>query len=306
MWVNPRTGARTSVCNKLGNWKGFDLETCAVDVRGLLRTEVRAPAFLFFAVLILVSAMLCGCVGPRTETTLPHRRFDFQKDTFAYPNELRWIYGYDANGKWVSHNREPAPTYWLRCFVVTRSARQFFLNAKFAPQSPMADEATYKRLIKQVVSTNPRRTLPEAKKIIIPGYPDLRTFSKAHEKLLKAECGGQLDSYFQRGHWRMVMGFSRKGQERMAQELLNHIGQNQPVVAHIVRFPTLKINHVLLLFDAKETEKQIAFSAYDPVDAERPTTLTFDRTSRSFLLPTNEYFEGGRVDVYEVYHKWNY
>jgi hypothetical protein len=255
---------------------------------------------------MLAALLFCGCAAPRTGTAPITRRFDFQKDTFAYPNELRWIYGYDANGKWVSHTREPNATYWLRCFIVTRSARQFFLNAKFAPELSVADEATYKRLIKQVISTNPRRPLPEAKRIVIPGYPDLRAFSQAYEKLLKAECGGQLGSYFQRGHWRMVMGFSRKGQEQMAQQLVNHINQNQPAVVHIVLFPSLKINHVLLLFDAKESANQIAFSAYDPNDAVHPTTLTFDRASRTFLLPVNEYFPGGHVDVYEVYHKWNY
>jgi hypothetical protein len=26
----------------------------------------------------------------------------------------------------------------------------------------------------------------------------------------------------------------------------------------------------------------------------------------TFSLPQNEYFEGGRVDVYEIYHRWNY
>jgi hypothetical protein len=104
----------------------------------------------------------------------------------------------------------------------------------------------------------------------------------------------------------MVMPFTRKGQERMANQLVNHINQNQPVVVHIVRFPTLKINHVLLLFDAKAAANKIAFSAYDPNDPERSTTLTFDRASRTFLLPANEYFPGGRVDAYEVYHQWNY
>src|SRR5437016_7366402 len=156
----------------------------------------------------LLAITLCGCAGPRAGVVTNTRHFDFHKDTFSYPNELLWVYEFDANGKWVSHTRDPKPTYWLRCFVVTRSARQFFLNAKFARVQPIADAATYKRLIKRVISSSPRRILPEAKKIVIPGYPDLRTFSQAQEKLLKAECGGQLDSYFKRGHWRMVIPFS--------------------------------------------------------------------------------------------------
>jgi len=134
----------------------------------------------------------------------------------------------------------------------------------------------------------------------------LRSFSQAHEKLLKAECGGPLASYFQRGHWRMVMPFTRKGQERMAGRLIAQINQNQAVVVHLARFPRLTINHALVLFDAKETENQIEFQCYDPNQPESPTTLAFDRTTRNFLLPTNHYFPGGRVDVYEVYHRWDY
>jgi hypothetical protein len=68
----------------------------------------------------------------------------------------------------------------------------------------------------------------------------------------------------------------------------------------------LTINHAMVLFNVRETEKEVVFSAYDPNHPEKPETLTFDRATRTFNLPTNDYFPGGRVDIYQIYRSWNY
>ena len=265
-----------------------------------------------FPLLILLSIALSGCVCPKTHTATSAtavaqtRKFDFQRDTFAFPNQLLWIYEFDSTGKWVSHKRDPKPSYWLRCFVLARSAKQFFVNARFAPDLPAADEATYRHLIHEVVHSNPRAPLLEDKKIVVPGYADLRSFSREKESLLKTECGGPLQSYFQRGHWRMIMPFTHKGQEKMARQLVAHLNANGMTVVHVSIFPQLGINHALVLFGADETDKAIVFQAYDPNEPDTPTTLTFDRSTRDFILPQNRYFPGGKLDAYEVYHKWDY
>jgi len=255
---------------------------------------------------VLLLAGLCGCATPHFAATPDARGFDFQKDTFAYPNELVWEYHYDAAGKWTTHRREPKPTYTLHCFVVARSARQFFENARFAPELPRATEATYRRLIRRVVSVNPRRPLPETRRIVIPGYADLRAFSDAQEKLLKAGCGGAWQSYSQRGNWRMVSPFTRHQQQRMAERLQAHLTPNHPLIVHLVRFPQLTINHAVVIFDVKETDQGLQFVIYDPNQPEKPGTLQYERATRTFLFPANSWFPGGRVDVYEVYWKWDY
>jgi hypothetical protein len=255
---------------------------------------------------LLLVALLCGCATPHPAVPARARAFDFEHDTFAYPNELLWVYNYDANGKWVTHRREPPPTYWQHCFVMARATRQFFLNARFDAQQPIATEAAYRRLIRRIVASNPRHALPKDKKIVIPGYPDLRAFSQAEEKLLKAECGGAWQSYVQRGHWRVVFPFSRKGQQRMAERLEHDLQSGSPVVVHLVRFPRLTINHAMVFFRANQTQKAIEFTAYDPNDPSKPVEIAFDRASRCFLLPANNYFPGGRVDAYEVYGSWAY
>jgi hypothetical protein len=60
------------------------------------------------------------------------------------------------------------------------------------------------------------------------------------------------------------------------------------------------------LFDVTETETEIRFAVYDPNQTEKPTSLTYDRARRTFSFPPNDYFIGGRVDVYEVYRGWCY
>jgi hypothetical protein len=253
---------------------------------------------------ILLLAILSGCatrkhfVGPRP--------FDFQKDTFAYANQLIWEYHFDPNGKWVHQRRAPPPDYSLHCFVIARAARQFFQNAKFDPGLPPADETTYRELIRRVVCTDPSRVLPESKRIVIPGYADLHTFSQAQEHLLKSECGGAWRSYFQRGNWRMIFPFSRASQKRAAEQLLADLKANRPPIVHFVRFPQLSINHAVLIFATGETQKEISFSAYDPNQPETPKTLTFDRAKRTFSFAGNNYWPGGRLDVYEIYRSWNY
>jgi hypothetical protein len=249
--------------------------------------------------LLLLLAVLSGCAT--APTTAERRVFDFNSDTFAYPNELVWVYEYDANGKWTTRQREPKPTYAQHCFVVARSTLQFMNNARFAPELPIADEKTYRRLIRKVVATNLRRTLPEEDKIVIPGYANLRQFSEVQETLLKEEAGGAWQSYFQRGHWRMIFPFSRRHQQAAAEELLQKVDQGRPAVLHVVRFPDLTINHAVLLYGAEESQNAIIFSIYDPNRPSDPAFLNYDKMKRTFYLPANLYFRGGEVDVYEIY-----
>jgi hypothetical protein len=258
--------------------------------------------WLTLVVPLFLAMWLCGCATAPPDPPGDRRPFNFQTDTFAFPNALVWEYHYDEHGKWVSHPRVPKADYTHHCFVVARSTRQFFEHARFDPSLPVADAATYRRLIHKIVSVAPYRQLPE--KIVFPGYADLRSFSEAQAPLLKAECGSVWQSYFQHGHWRMIMPFSRSHQERESAKLLAEIRQNRPPVVHILRFPQLGINHAILLFDATETEKEIKFVVYDPNNPKEPVSLIYDRATRTFDFPANDYFPGGWVDVYEVYCDW--
>jgi hypothetical protein len=266
----------------------------------LAASSLGCPGKLRWAALCFL--LLAGGCATRPRQFSPPRQFVFEKDTFAFANEIEKEHFYNAKGEWVGLKRDPKPDYSQHCFVVSRSVLQFFEHARFAPELPKADDATYRKLIGKVVDIDPRNILPDNEKIVIPGYADLRSFSRENEKLLKEECGGAWQSYVQRGHWRMIFPFTRMQERKVAGRLLDRLNHNQPAVVHLVRFPQLSINHGVLIFGARKTENGIEFKTYDPNKPEAPTTISYKPREGTFMMAANDYFPGGRIDLYEIYH----
>src|ERR1039457_1450736 len=102
------------------------------------------------------------------------RQFCFERDTFAFAHELVWKYHFDpVTGAMTTYKAEPSPTYYHRCFVMVRATRLFFDYARFAPELPPVAPEVYRRIIREVVSRNPRRACAEPERIVIPGYDGL-------------------------------------------------------------------------------------------------------------------------------------
>jgi hypothetical protein len=233
------------------------------------------------------------------------RRFDFARDSFAFANELLWEYQFDATtGKTTFFRRKPKPDYALRCFVLTRAARQFLYHARFDAGQKIAGDEIYRQLIRQIISRNPRTPCEPDNQIMIPGFANLREFSAAREKLLKAACGGAWRSYFLRSHWRMIFPISRAHQARTAESLTGALRQNYSPIIHLVKFPALTMNHGMILFGVAETKDGFEFQAYDPNHPEGPVTLAFDRAMKTFFLPANLYWMGGSLDIIEIFRGW--
>jgi hypothetical protein len=233
------------------------------------------------------------------------RRFDFERDAFAFPNELLCEYRFDpATGDTRLARRTPRPHYVLRCFVLAKAARQFLYHARFDPAAPACDDTTYRHLVRAVLRGNPRRPSESEHLVVIPGYPGLRELSAGREPLIKAVCGGAWRSYVQRSHWRMIFPVPRAHQERTTADLLAALRGGDAPIVHLLRFPSLTINHVMVLFDGSRTPAGAEFLAYDPNDPERPARLTYDGDTRSFALPANHYWRGGTLNVIEIVRRW--
>ncbi len=236
----------------------------------------------------------------RTEQSA--RPFLFERDTFAFANELFWEYRFDdRTGLTTTVDSSPPPAYAHRCFVMVRSIRQFLYHARFAPELPTTDPASYQRLIREVVARSPRRVAPDEQRVVIPGYDGLRAFSRAHEPLLKAECGSAWESYFVRSHWRMVFPVWRRHQEGVARQLVRALRERPAPIVHLFRFPRISINHGIVLFGSNEGDRELQFDAYDPNIPAHPVKLIFDRAGRTFRFPRQHYWAGGWVNVIEAY-----
>jgi hypothetical protein len=233
------------------------------------------------------------------------RRFVFERDSFAFANELAWEYRHDSKtGRTTTIERRPRPGYTLRCFVLTAATRQFFFHADFDGSRPRLDAAEYGLLVRRVVARSPRHRAAPGERIRIPGYDGLRHFSRDFESLLKEECGGAWRSYVLRSHWRMVFPISRRNQARTAERLQTTLLRDGTAVVHLVRFPKLTINHGVVLYGSRPVAEGIAFDVYDPNDPGKPSLLTYHSAYRSFQFPANAYWAGGELDVIEIYRNW--
>jgi hypothetical protein len=233
------------------------------------------------------------------------RRFDFTRDSFAFANELVWEYRTDAaTGKRTFGQRHPKPEYAHRCFALARVARQFFYHARFMVDQPVATDQIYRQLVRAVIARHPRTSSKPRDQIIIPGFAGLRDFSQAQEKLLKIECGGAWRSYFLRSHWRMAFPFSRNHQARTAEGLVAALGKKNLPLLHLMDFPTVSINHCIVLFGVEDTGRGWEFESYDPNNFRTPERLAFDRASRTFILPANACWPGGALNVSHICRSW--
>jgi hypothetical protein len=237
----------------------------------------------------------------------PARRFQFERDTFAFPHELVWKYHFDpVTGAMTTGKADPPPTYYHRCFVMVRATRLFFDHARFVPELPPADAETYHRLVRQVIARSPRRTCAGFDRIVIPGYDGLRSFSQAHEAVLKAECGAAWESYFLRSHWRMIFRVSGRFQAKMAEKLKHSLPRRGVSLVHLFRFPRITINHGIVLYRFAESDDQIEFTAYDPNIPAHPVELIYEKKRRVFTFAPNIYWGRGVLSVMEIFCDWPY
>ncbi|MFM1942038.1 MAG: hypothetical protein RI897_1020 [Verrucomicrobiota bacterium] len=261
-------------------------------------TRITSTISLLFVTLILAGTSSC-CHCPSSQPASRH--FQFGKDTFSFANELRWEYGYNHEGVWEGSARKPAPEYSNHCFAVARAAKQFFWNATFEPDQPKTNAAAYSRLIKKVMRSNPRKPRATSQRIPIPGYANLHTLSLDYEASIKKATGGAWHSYVQRGNWRMVFPFSRKNQDTTAHNLAQACQSGSPTVVHLVDFPSLKLNHAVVVYALSQSDDRWHFEIYDPNEPAHPRELEYTPSTRQFVFPENNYFPGGPVHVYPVY-----
>jgi hypothetical protein len=245
--------------------------------------------------------VLIGC-GPAhsPHAEAPARRFAFATDTFAFPNQSHWIRVDDpVSGATVWTERDT--DFALRCSALVRTARQFLVYARFAPDAPRVAASAYPALVRAVLDRDPRAERGESAPVVIPGFADLRSFSAAFAPLLQEELERDWRSVLTRDDWRIVVPFTPASQAREAEVLLAAVRDAHVPIVRVLRFPRITLNHALLVFDGDEDADGIHLRAYDPNDPSEPVTITFDRAAQTFLFPPCAYFAGGPIKVYEIY-----
>jgi hypothetical protein len=234
--------------------------------------------------------------------------FRFDRDAFAFANETVFEY---RDG--LAHLRKPAAArkqqrpYTSRCFVMSRAAMQFRKFARFDPhRAPLDDRALAERI--RAITGRPawREALPADRRIVVPGYPNLRVLSKTRGRVLQDNIGIGWTTYVRFGSIRMLYEYSREYQEQTHTNLDATLARGELFVAHLSTFPNLNINHAVLVYARKPTSKRASierYVVYDPNHPEAPRELTWSPARRAFAYQKDWDFVGGFVRVYQVYGK---
>lgn len=249
------------------------------------------------ALLLLVSAVPVLAYDPPTVPA--PRPFRYGTDHFAFANETVWNY---VGGEHKEEARKDEPRYTRRCFVVVRAAVQFWKFARFEPSGkPLGKEVLADR-IRQVTGRDVWETpLPEKDRVVFPGYADLHALSAAFPGVFQDNMGLGWPIYFRFGNLPISFYVSRGLEEQINREVFGDLQLGYPTILWLYNFPSLNINHAVVVFAGKKAKGNYLYQVYDPNYVDGAKTLTFDTAARTFSYPPTFYFKGGPIQARPVY-----
>jgi len=233
--------------------------------------------------------------------------FRFEPDTFAFANATVFKYY-----KGIAFLRRSTPIernlYTRRCFVMTRAALQFHKFARFDPHGASLNDNELAARVRAVTRYAPwRQALPDAQRVVLPGYANLRQLSKARPTLLQENIGLGWPTYLRFGNFRMFFQRSVPYQEQTHARLDAALARGDFFVTYLTTYPRLSINHSVLIYarTTRDSSSEVErYLVYDPNHPEAPRQLTWSASERSFAYQKDSDFIGGPVRVYQVYGKW--
>ncbi len=231
----------------------------------------------------------------------------FDADTFDFANQTVFLYPHGYAEKRILRPGEKPPGFTLRCFAMCRSVEQFHKFARFDPALPPSDDAALAALVRRITGRAPwREALPPERRIVVPGYADLRALSKARPLVMQRNIGGGWwATYLRPGNYRMF-SFWWNGpsqQARTRRTLEDVLARNDCFVAYLTSYPSLSINHCVLLYGCgpDQTDGTVRYRAYDPNHPDAPREMVYDTRLRQFSFQKDWDFVGGKVTVLQVY-----
>src|SRR3989454_9459559 len=213
-----------------------------------LNSRVKARLAVLLGVTLVTAACATGPLwSPPPEGAADPRatapEFTFVSDTFAFANLIR------------ARHRGEDDLYANYCFVLARGMRQFSQFARFDPALPKLDRAGYVERVKRVAARPPREpALPPDDRIVIPGYANLRAFSREQENAVKEGLGGRFWTFVHWTNWRVTFPVTGGHQEGVAHEILDELRAGRLVQLLVTNWPKPELNHTVIAFESRPTE----------------------------------------------------
>jgi hypothetical protein len=225
-----------------------------------------------------------------------NRHFDFERDTFAFAN--------DVNLPCRTRSGVEKRRIYRRCEGFTRAWLQFWKFARFESGEKLPLEEVVRRTKRVLRQPVYKPAFDEERRIVLPGYTGLREFSRENVEWLPWKFNTFLRTHFYPGIQRMIYPFSQKGQELAANRIQISIRNHEPIAAHLSHFPRIALNHFVICFNCREDAAVCRFDFYDPNRPGGPLEMQFDKQLRRFIYPRTPQFEGGVANLLIPYRNF--
>jgi hypothetical protein len=230
------------------------------------------------------------------------RPLEYPDDTFAFKNETVWNYVNGTVQPETDAENAHVRQYTQRCFVLSRSIVQFWKFARFDPGRPPLRAASLAARIREVTGRSVwLPALSPKDRIVIPGYHNLHEASAKMAAVFQANLGLGWPFYFRAGNGVIIIWVSRHMEDCLNSEIWHDLQMNMPSILWIYRFPSLKMNHVIVVYSGTHDATGYHYHVYDPNYRDRFSHFDYDLKTRTFRFQPVYYFKGGAVTARAIY-----
>jgi hypothetical protein len=257
-----------------------------------------ARPLIVLAAILLLPAFARAYEPPAAPAPRP---LEYPRDTYAFKNETVWNYG-GGSVKAGADTTKNQRQYTRRCFVLSRSIVQFWKFAKFDPDGKRLNDEQLAARIREVTERSVWLPILAGKdRIVFPGYHDLREASADRPDVFRENIGRGWPIYFRPGNFPITVPVDRATEARVNREIFHDLHENYPTIIWAYRFPSLKLNHVLVIYKGTRDTAGYHYLVVDPNYDDRTMHLDYDNKTRSFAYQASYYFKGGYVNVRAIY-----
>jgi hypothetical protein len=149
--------------------------------------------------------------------------------------------------------------------------------------------------------------LPPEKRIVVPGYRNLREMSQAQTRLMQRNIGLGWVAYLRPGNFRMFYQHNKNYQKKTHEELEQTLARGEFFIAYLSDYPILHINHSVLVYTHeghRSPDGTDHYLVYDPNHPDTPRHLKWLPDKREFSYEKDQEFVGGFTRVFHVYGKF--
>jgi hypothetical protein len=264
--------------------------------------SLRMPAYLLIALLsfFILPMVAQGYVAPAVPAPRP---FIYPDDTFEFKNETVW--NYVGGSVQPETDKDHVREYTRRCFVLSRASVQFWKFARFEPnEKPLPADELAKRIREVCERSVWLPAFAPKDRVVIPGYHNLREASAKMRYVFQANIGRGWPFYFRAGNMPIAFWVTRALEDRLNGEIYHDLQMNTPTIVWVYRMPSLKMNHVVVIYSATHDSSGYHYRVYDTNYRDAYKHMDYDPKTRTFYYQPVYFFKGGPVTVRSLYRGW--